>query len=297
MNSWDEKMGRFLRRTEQYHLLMLIGAAFIYFMVNNTINAASSWTELSRDPANTSALWEPYVWEYTSALSTTLLLLPLIFIIRRMAHAEYGLKKLLLIHLCLGSLFSVCHVALMVGLRKAVYSITERSYDFGPIVGEFFYEYRKDLWGYATLLATYYLIHFVYQRLIGEAAPVATEPLTDTPATPGLPAHLLVKKLNREFLVRLNDVLWVEAAGNYVNLHTEDGVYPLRMTMKQFCTDARAHHIYRIHRSYATRAQAISTIEYDDTGDGTLTLTTGTALPVSRRYKDSLKAAFSPALT
>lgn len=293
VNSWDEKISRFLRNTERHHLLMLLVSAFVYFMINNTINAASSWTELSRDPNNTSAIWEPYVWEYTSAISTTLLLFPLILIIRRVTISRYSLKQWLLLHLLLGSLFSVCHVALMVALREVFYSFTARGYDFGPLGREFLYEYRKDIWGYVTLLASYYLIHFAYRRLIGEAAPVAPEKDV-TAACSGLPDNLLVKKLNREFLVRLKDVLWVEAAGNYVNLHTADGVYPLRMTMKQFCLHAVSHGIYRTHRSFAVHAQAIRTIDYEDTGDGNLTLSGGARLPVSRRYKDALKSAFSP---
>lgn len=293
MNSWDEKISRFLRNTEKHHLVMLLLLAFLYLMVNNTINAASSWTELSRDPDNTAALWEPYVWEYTSAISSTLLLIPLIMILRRLAGSHYSVKQWLLFHLLLASLFSVCHVVLMVTLREVIYSFTARNYDFGPLGREFLYEYRKDIWGYVTLMATYYLIHFAYRRLIGEAAPLAPEKdVTTTHA--GLPDHLLVKKLNREFLVRLTDVLWVEAAGNYVNLHTLNGVYPLRMTMKQFCLQAASHGIYRIHRSYAVHAQAINTIDYEDSGDGKLTLSNSATLPVSRRYKDTLKSAFSP---
>ncbi|WP_414828065.1 LytR/AlgR family response regulator transcription factor [Alteromonas sp. H39] len=294
MGSWDEKISRFLRRTEKHHLWMSIALAFVYFMANNTVNAVSTWTELSRTDTNTHALWEPFIWEYSSAISTTLLIIPLALVFRQLTISTISLKALLLIHLTLATLFSVCHVFLMVMMRKAVYLLSERSYEFGPLFREFFYEYRKDLWGYFTLVIFYYLLRFSYRRLIGQASPVNKEDASGNESPDGLPENLLVKKLNREFLVRVADIQWIEAAGNYVNLHTAKGVYPLRMTMKRFCDQANVHSIYRIHRSYAAHANAISDIRYDESGDGTITLTSGASLPVSRRYKSALKAALSP---
>lgn len=294
MGNWDEKISQFLRQTEKHHLLMAIALAFVYFMANNTINAVSTWTELSRDANNAHAIWEPYVWEYSSALSTTLLLVPLVLVFRRLSVTSLSLKKLLLLHLFLATLFSICHVFLMVMLRKAVYLLSERGYEFGPLFREFLYEYRKDLWGYFTLVVFYYLIRFVYRRLIGQASPVDKENGPEKENSNHLPDNLLVKKLNREFLVRVSDIQWVEAAGNYVNLHTGKGVYPLRMTMKRFCEQAVHHQIYRIHRSFAAHASAISNIVYDESGDGKVTLTPGGTLPVSRRYKSALKSALSP---
>lgn len=295
MGSWDEKISHFLRRTEKHHLWMAIGLAFLYFMTNNTVNAVSTWTEFTRSENNTHALWEPYVWEYTSAVSTTVLLIPLVLVFRRLSVTSLPLFRLLFIHLTLATVFSVCHVFLMVMLRKAVYLMSERSYEFGPLLREFFYEYRKDLWGYITMVIFYYLVRFAYRRLIGQALPVNKEYPDEIGDPEALPENLLVKKLNREFLVKVSDIHWVEAAGNYVNLHTEKGVYPLRMTMKRFCEQAGKHLIYRIHRSYAAHAGVIRDIQYEESGDGTVTLTSGNTLPVSRRYRSTLKAALSPA--
>nr|WP_306174722.1 LytTR family DNA-binding domain-containing protein [Alteromonas stellipolaris] len=191
---------------------------------------------------------------------------------------------------------------MMVAFRELCYLLSDKEYNFGPIASEFFYEYRKDLWGYITLITFYYIIMFSYRRLIGEASVIREhdEPVEvngargDTP-TSGMPDNLLVKKLNREFLVKLSDVYWVEASGNYINLHTVKSTFPLRYTMKKFCEHASQKGILRVHRSYAVQSTLIDNIRFEDSGDGTLTLLNGTEVPVSRRYKDTLKTRLTPA--
>jgi DNA-binding LytR/AlgR family response regulator len=103
-----------------------------------------------------------------------------------------------------------------------------------------------------------------------------------------------VKKLNKEFLVRLCDVYWIEASGNYVNLHTYDATFPLPYTTKKFCEQASARGFIRTHRSYAAQSNFIDNITFTDSGDGNAVLLSGTTLPISRRYKDLLKARKSP---
>ncbi len=82
MNNWDEKWSQFLRDTEPKHKYAAFLLLVVYLFINNSINAASSWTEFSRNENNSVALWEPYVWEYSSALSTALLVISLILAIR-----------------------------------------------------------------------------------------------------------------------------------------------------------------------------------------------------------------------
>ena len=274
----------------------------MYLFLNNSINAASDWTELSRDENNSTALWEPYLWEYSSALATALLVIPLIYFIRKLDTYAFRVRTWLVWHFAFASLFSIAHVTLMVTFRELCYLLSDKEYNFGPIAREFFYEYRKDIWGYITLVTFYYIIMFSYRRLIGEASVIrehdAPEEVSGnkgniSPST--MPDNLLVKKLNKEFLVKLSDVYWVEASGNYINLHTVKSTFPLRYTMKQFCEHAIEKGFIRVHRSYAVQSTLIDNIRFEDSGDGILTLLDSTEVPVSRRYKDTLKARLSPA--
>ena len=161
---------------------------------------------------------------------------------------------------------------------------------------EFIYEYRKDVWGYITLITFYYIARFGYQRLIGEASPIArdTSQITNDNVASTLPDYLLVKKLNKEFLVQVTDIQRVEASGNYINLHTHVGVYPLRYTLGRFCKEGAHQGFMRVHRSHAVRIPAIVSISYEETGDGTIMLNSGQSVALSRRYKDDLKQALAP---
>lgn len=77
--------------------------------------------------------------------------------------------------------------------------------------------------------ARVYLYRFVIRRLPGEAG-FLTE-AKDEVTVSGMSDRFLVKKLGREFLVRINEIDWIESCGNYVNLHVGSRVYPLRETM------------------------------------------------------------------
>ncbi|BCO19883.1 hypothetical protein KUC3_27400 [Alteromonas sp. KC3] len=296
MNSWDEKWSQYLRDTEPKHKYAAFLLLVVYLFINNSINAASSWTEFSRSETNNVALWEPYVWEYSSALSTAILVIPLILAIRVLDKSKKSSAVWLGWHFVFASVFSVSHVVFMVALRKLAYLMSERSYDFGVWISEFVYEYRKDVWGYITLVTFYYVARFGYQRLIGEASLIKRDtslPEVESEAL-ALPDYLLVKKLNKEFLVKVSDVQRVEASGNYINLHTHVGVYPLRYTLSRFCEEGAVHGFVRVHRSHAVRIPSIQSITYDDTGDGLITLNNGQTVLLSRRYKDSLKQVLAP---
>lgn len=296
MNSWDEKWSQYLRDTEPKHKYAAFLLLVVYLFINNSINAASSWTEFSRSESNSVALWEPYVWEYSSALSTAILVIPLILAIRVLDKSKKSSAVWLGWHFVFASVFSVSHVVFMVALRKLAYLMSERSYDFGVWISEFVYEYRKDVWGYITLVTFYYIARFGYQRLIGEASLIKHDtslPEVESEAL-ALPDYLLVKKLNKEFLVKVSDVQRVEASGNYINLHTHVGVYPLRYTLSRFCEEGAVHGFVRVHRSHAVRIPSIQSITYDDTGDGLITLNNGQTVLLSRRYKDSLKQVLAP---
>lgn len=298
MGSRDEKISQFLRNTEHYHQRAAFLALVLYLFLNNTINAASDWTEITRDPYSTTSMWEPYLWEYSSALATALLCIPLVMFIRKLDKSHCGIKTWLLAHLLFATVFSIGHVTLMVSFREVSYLFSAKEYNFGPLLREFLYEYRKDIWGYITLVSLYYILLFSYRRLIGEASVIEEHQSSEVNKinddTPGIPAHLLVKKLNKEFLVKLCDVHWIEASGNYVNLHTNDATFPLRYTMKQFCEQAGGKGFIRTHRSFAVQCNVIDNITFTDSGDGVVVLLNGTKIPISRRYKDALKAQLSP---
>ena len=278
-------------RFDKHQTIYLSLLISLYLLINNSINATSDWMETTRDGSPDFALWEPFVWEYSSALSN-LLLLPVIFMLwQRMPLSLLRVKTQILKHLLLSLLFSAAHVAIMVMLREVAYWLAGGNYDFGPVFREFIYEYRKDAWAYVFFLGIYHLYHFVYRRLKGEANLIDAESVNHK--YPQAPEHLLVKKLDREFLVRVADIEWMESSGNYVNLHSAGRIYPLRATLAELTERLRSKGFSRIHRSHAVNHYAIDHISYQPSGDGEIQLKSGHKLNLSRRYKDEFKQKLS----
>ena len=103
------------------------------------------------------------------------------------------------------------------------------------------------------------------------------------------PDRFLVRKLGREFLVAANDIEWLQASGNYVNLRVRGHDYPLRSTIAGIEARLDPARFLRIHRSYIANLDHLASIEPLDTGDARVHLKDGTALPCSRRYRGELR--------
>ncbi|NOU51445.1 LytTR family transcriptional regulator [Pseudoalteromonas sp. JBTF-M23] len=281
------------QRIDNNRVLLGYFAAALYLFINNTINALSVWSEHSRHGEPSIALWEPFVWEYTSALSV-LVILPLMFRFFSRFPLHFAQpKKQLLVHLFGSVVFASLHILLMVALREMVYVLNTSDYNFGPIAREFWYEYRKDAWGYVIWMMLYNITQLVYARLKGEASVVASSEQEAQDSKRAVPEHFLVKKLDKEFLVKVADIEYLESAGNYVNLYSQGRIYPLRATLGELCQRLSAKGFSRVHRSYGVNHNAVDSISYQPSGDGEITLKSGKKLNLSRRYKDEFKQSLS----
>ena len=100
----------------------------------------------------------------------------------------------------------------MVLLRKGIYTAMGSTYDFGNWPLELWYEYRKDAMTYVGILLTLYVYRYLSSRLISEAQPI--DEGEAAPAEGSWAERFLVRKFGRDFLLRADQVEWVEAAGN-----------------------------------------------------------------------------------
>ncbi|WJG08104.1 LytTR family DNA-binding domain-containing protein [Aliiglaciecola sp. LCG003] len=294
----DNSFQLWLARFEKHKFVFTFGLIGLYLFTNNSINATSVLMEHSRGGQLSISIWEPFAWEYTSALSTFLLLPAMFAVFRRFPPRFSHIPKQILIHLLAATLFSIAHVLLMVMFREIIYFFAGGNYDFAPWLREFWYEYRKDIWGYITWLVLHQLVIALYGRLKGEASLIkdeAQESQQDdsTSSNSAAPHHLLVKKLDKEFLVKVTEVEWLESAGNYVNLYQGGRIYPLRGTLGNTLQRIESMGFSRIHRSHGVNHAAIDNIQYAASGDGVVTLKSGKQLAISRRYKSDFKEALS----
>lgn len=194
-------------------------------------------------------------------------------------------------HVAFSVVFSLAHVAMMYWMRVGLYRLggDGARYHWDNWWGEFGYEYLKDFRTYILILVLIYLYRFVLRRLQGEAGFLAEN---DTSAATNSD-RFLVKKLGREFLVRIDEIDWIESAGNYVNLHVGNRVYPLRETMMRIDERLVPLGFQRVHRSAIVNLDRIAEIKAYDSGDGEARLRTDVTVPVSRRFRQELRERLS----
>ena len=271
---------------ERYQRYWELGVLTAIFMLIATRNASTEIMDRARMDMPISA-WEPFVWEYSSALSF-LLLMPLIVWTARKIPLAWHWRPVLL-HLLLTVPYSLLHVLLMVGMRKLAYISVGDVYDFGSWSRELVYEYQKDIVAYISIMMIGQSYEFIIRRLKGEASLVSEEADIERYQ----PERVLVKKLGREFVVRLEHVDRVEAAGNYVNLHIGKRLFPLRDTMAGMERRLSNLGFVRIHRSHIVNLNRILDIEPMDSGDCQVSLDNGDTIKGSRRYREALKERLS----
>lgn len=115
----------------------------------------------------------------------------------------------------------------------------------------------------------------------GDAAAAALPP----------PAQLLVPDRGRTHVIACRDIVWLEAADNYVVVHVADGRTPLmRRTLAALLADLGAGFV-RTHRSAAVAVAQVSAVLAGEHGDAEVLLHNGARVPCSRAQRAALLAA------
>jgi len=278
-------MDRF-KHFQKFQAWYVVGVLTLFFLVNALTLATSRIMEevASGSEELPFETWEPFLWEISSAVTILLLVVPIKKLLdlglltwQKPVRSGFGLLAASLV-------FSFCHVIAMVMIRELVYWFAGSNYEFGSVVFGLIYEYRKDLLTFVIIVAVIYSYRFIVARLNGEASLI--EYLGNKPKSTD---RILIKKLGKEFIVKVDDVDWLEASGNYVNLHVGERIYPTRNTISALIATIEHKGFCRIQRSFGVNLDRIESIQILDSGSAELTLLDGTVLPVSRRYKECLK--------
>lgn len=277
------------RRFLPWRRSLEVGFWVVLIGVNCAANSVTTLMDIRRGQSDILG-WEPAVWEFSSAVMWLLVLLPAIaWFTRRFPLHWDTWRRQLPWYLLASVAVALVHVAGMVALRVLIYRWQGMDYEFGPWSRQFLYEYLKDVRSFAIMALTMEAYRFTLRRWQGEASLLAA-PDEGPPVEPiELPERFLVRKLGREFLVAANDIEWLQAASNYVNLRVRGHDYPLRSTIAGIEGQLDPRSFVRIHRSYIVNLGQIVSIEPLDSGDARVHLKDGSHLPCSRRYRDALR--------
>ena len=263
-----------------------IGAGLV--LLSLFANLGVVWMEFARRPDGFDA-WEPWVLEGTSHLGLAVIIPIILWFDGRFPIRASTWKRNLPAHALFSVVASLIHVTIMFWCRNVLYRIYDSGniYQWDSWIREFGYEYLKDFRTYMLILIFLYLYRFVILRLQGEAGFV--DEGQEDGAPDAISDRFLVKKLGREFLVKVEEIDWIESSGNYVNLHVRGRVYPLRDTMTNISERLNSRGFQRVHRSAIVNLDRVAEIVAFDTGDGEARLQSDITVPVSRRFKKELR--------
>ncbi|MGM0525477.1 MAG: LytR/AlgR family response regulator transcription factor [Pseudomonadota bacterium] len=103
------------------------------------------------------------------------------------------------------------------------------------------------------------------------------------------PEHIAIKDSGEITRVPVNNIEWVDAAGDYMCIHAAGETFILRRTMKDLEQELNPNRFQRVHRSAIVNVDQVEKLCTRHNGEYHLILKNGQKLKVSRSYKDRIK--------
>jgi two-component system LytT family response regulator len=100
--------------------------------------------------------------------------------------------------------------------------------------------------------------------------------------------RLVVKSGGRIYFLRVDEIDWVDAAGNYVRLHVKGESHLFRETMAAMEKRLDSNRFVRIHRSHIVNTDRIKELQPGN-GEHIVVLRNGVRLTLSRGYREKLQ--------
>lgn len=113
---------------------------------------------------------------------------------------------------------------------------------------------------------------------------------------PKPPQRLVIKTSGRVVFLKVDDIDWVDAAGNYVKLHAGGESHLLRETMSRLEERLDANKFIRIHRSTIVNIECIKELQQQFHGDYLVVLKSGQRLTLSRSYREKIQQMLDSSL-
>lgn len=181
--------------------------------------------------------------------------------------------------------FSLIHTAGMGGLRVLWFvDILGQPYRFPLTADRFVYEFTKDIVTYLMVSTGVVALRFLLER-----RPVP-EPVPPAPAAP-LPERFAVRKRGgNEVMVEIDDIDWIEAAGNYAVLHVGGDKLEIRSSLSKLEAELDPKRFVRVHKSHMVNIARVAEVTPWVSGDWRIRLQDGAEINLSRRYRERFEA-------
>lgn len=117
-----------------------------------------------------------------------------------------------------------------------------------------------------------------------------TEELLETASqSPSQSQRVVVKNGSKIKIIPVHDIFYLEAADDYVKIHTQEGYFLKNKTMNHFEQVLDGQQFVRSHRSYIVNVQQITRIDAYEKDSHVAILRSGLKVPVSRGGYGKLK--------
>ena len=118
-----------------------------------------------------------------------------------------------------------------------------------------------------------------------------TQDLLETASlSPAQSQRVVVKNGSKIKIIPVHDIFYLEAADDYVKIHTQEGYFLKNKTMNHFEEVLDKQQFVRGHRSYIVNIQQITRIDPYEKDNHVAVLKSGAKVPVSRGGYGKLKA-------
>ncbi len=117
----------------------------------------------------------------------------------------------------------------------------------------------------------------------------AQELLESAALSPTQRQRIVVRNGSKIKIISVHDVFYLEAADDYVKIHTAEGYFLKNKTMAHFEQSLDEHLFVRSHRSYIINIQQITRIDPYEKDGHVAVLRSGAKVPVSRSGYSKLK--------
>ncbi|WP_157602977.1 LytTR family DNA-binding domain-containing protein [Sphingomonas sp. PR090111-T3T-6A] len=254
---------------------------FLYsFTVFAALVAAINAMNVISESRAGASLFGPIVWEASSWL-TVMAFLWVPWMGYRLAPPIIRPRWKLAIHIPGAILFALGHVSGFIVLRKLAYALAGEHYGVDGFWLNFAYELRKDVIGYGLFVLGFaFIAHLLrQQRTVAAPGPTPTFDIRDG------------ARLNR---VRLEEVLAIGSAGNYVEFVLRDGRrLMMRSPLSALEEELGPRGFVRTHRSWLVNATQVTGLKPEGSGDYAVEVDALT-VPLSRRFPEALARLKAP---
>jgi two-component system LytT family response regulator len=102
--------------------------------------------------------------------------------------------------------------------------------------------------------------------------------------------RFVARRGQKHYFVRVADIDWIEAEGNYLRLVTGETSHLVRDTMKSVEARLDPEQFVRVHRSAMVAIDRIKSIEAREHGEYAVTMASGAKLVSSRSYSERIRS-------